>query len=59
MRLDPVYVLISIPLRAMRWALYSGHPYYGYRGAEGLTTLAVIVVVALVAYHYSPEARQR
>ena len=52
-----IYVLISIPLRAMRWALYSGHPYYGYRGAEGLTTLAVIVVVAIVAYHYSPEAR--
>ncbi len=52
-----IYVLISIPLRAMRWALYSGHPYYGYRGAEALTTLAVVVVVALVAYHYSPEAR--
>ena len=52
-----IYVLISIPLRAIRWALYSGHPYYGYRGAEGLTTLAVVVVVALVAYHYSPEAR--
>ena len=52
-----IYVLISIPLRALRWALYSGHPYYGYRGAEGLTTLAVVVVVALVAYHYSPEAR--
>lgn len=52
-----IYVLISIPLRAMRWALYSGHPYYGYRGAEGLTTLAVIVVVALVAYNYVPEAR--
>jgi phage shock protein PspC (stress-responsive transcriptional regulator) len=52
-----IYVLISIPLRAMRWALYSGHPYYGYRGAEGLTMLAVIVVVALVAYNYVPEAR--
>ncbi len=52
-----IYVLISIPLRAMRWALFSGHPYYGYRGAEGLTTLAVVVVVALVAYNYSPEAR--
>jgi phage shock protein PspC (stress-responsive transcriptional regulator) len=52
-----IYVLISIPLRAMRWALYSGHPYYGYRGAEGLTTLAVVVVVALVAYNYVPEAR--
>jgi hypothetical protein len=52
-----IYVLISIPLRAMRWALYSGHPYYGHRGAEGLTTLAVVVVVAIVAYHYSPEAR--
>lgn len=52
-----IYVLISIPLRAMRWALYSGHPYYGYRGAEGLTTLAVVVVVALVAYNYSPQAR--
>ncbi|MBS0386686.1 MAG: PspC domain-containing protein [Proteobacteria bacterium] len=52
-----IYVLISIPLRAMRWALYSGHPYYGYRGAEALTTLAVIVVVALVAYNSSPEAR--
>src|SRR5262249_47595307 len=50
-----IYVLISIPLRAMRWALFSGHPYYGYRGAEGLTTLAVVVVVAVVAYNYSPE----
>lgn len=53
-----IYVLISIPLRALRWALYGGHPYYGYRGAEGLVTIAVLVVVGLVAYHYSPEARQ-
>jgi len=53
-----IYALISIPLRALRWALRGGHPYYGYRGAEGLTTIAMLVVLGLVAYHYSPEARQ-
>ena len=54
-----IYVLVSIPLRAMRWALRGGHPYYAaHRGTEGLMTIAVLVVVALVAYNTVPEARQ-
>ncbi|MFT3726862.1 MAG: PspC domain-containing protein [Terricaulis sp.] len=52
-----IYVLISIPLRALSWTIYGG-PYHGYRGGEGLVTLAVLVVVALVAYNTVPEARQ-
>jgi phage shock protein PspC (stress-responsive transcriptional regulator) len=53
-----IYVLITIPLRALRWALRGGHPYYGYRGAEGLVTIAVLVVLCLIAYNTMPEARQ-
>jgi phage shock protein PspC (stress-responsive transcriptional regulator) len=51
-----IYVLISIPLRALSWAVYRG-PYHGYRSGEGLVTIAVLVVVALVAYNTVPEAR--
>jgi hypothetical protein len=51
-----LYVLVSIPLRAMSWAFYRG-PYRSYREGEGLVTLAVIVVVALIAYNTVPEAR--
>jgi phage shock protein PspC (stress-responsive transcriptional regulator) len=52
-----IYVLITIPLRALSWTLYRG-PYRGFREGEGLVTLAVIVVIALIAYNTVPEAKQ-
>lgn len=53
-----VYAIISIPLRAMRWAAWGmmGRPYYGYRGGEGLVTLVAFVAIAWLAYQNVPEA---
>jgi phage shock protein PspC (stress-responsive transcriptional regulator) len=53
-----IYAIISIPLRAMRWAAWGmmGRPYYGYRGGEGLITLVAFIAIAWIAYQHVPEA---
>lgn len=52
------YALISLPLRALRWAAYGGrHPYWGYRGGDGFVTLVFFGLAAWFAWTYVPEAR--
>src|SRR5262249_1070637 len=55
-----IYAIISIPLRAMRYAAYglSGwRPSYGYyHGGEGFFALLAIVLAGWFAYQNIPEA---
>ena len=52
-----VYVAISIPLRALRWAAYGATGWRGYYGGgEALVTVAVFAFVAWFAYTHIPEA---
>ena len=53
-----VFVVISIPLRALRWTAWGmmGRPYYDYRGAEGVVSLVAFVAIGWLIYQNIPEA---
>jgi hypothetical protein len=52
-----VYAILSIPLRALRWAGYSmSGNRYGYHGGDGFFALLALFLVGWFAYVNIPDA---